>query len=419
MNNIADERVLNEVNRDRVVTLLQEMVRIKSYTDEELELAEFMADWLRKQGLEVNLQECTPTKYHKKSANVIAILKGTGGGQNLILNGHLDTDPACGDWTYDPWDPVIFDGNKLNGLGTTNMKTGDAAMVEAVLAIKDAGIRLKGDILLTLVCRELQGGWGTHRVLEEYTADFGIVTERTFFKIGFNPSMAIIHPQIQIYGKTAHVHEPQKAICATTKMGEVITALSRLDFPYTREAAPPEHGNYPVMAIGAARSGVGENFYDGRPATIGDRAVIKMDVRLDRNQTEEMVYKDIQDVLDRMSSEDPQLKTKLEPMPTYINRPFYELPMDSYIIHVINRAHQRIIGEEVGRLPSTGGTDAAVLTEAGIPTAVYGYGGGSLKYPDMFVDVPDLYTNIDELPNLAKVLALSCLETCNTPKKQA
>ena len=411
------KRVLDKINKGRVLKLLQSMIRIKSYTGEELELAEFMADWLREQDIEVHLQECTPTKYHKKSANVIAILRGTGGGQNLMLNGHLDTDPACGDWTYDPWDPVIFDGNKLNGLGTTNMKTGDAAMVETMLAIRDTGIKLKGDILLTLVCEELQGGWGTRRVLEEYTADFGIVTERTFFNVGFNPSMGIINPQIQIYGKTAHIHEPEKAICATTKMGRVICALSELGFPYTKQMAPPEHGNYPVMAIGASRSGIGEEFYFERPSTIGDRAEIKLDVRLDRNQTQEMVHRDIQDVLDRLAAADPRLQARLEQNPKDAVHPYYELSMDSYVIRVLARAHEHVFGKEIGRLPSTGGTDATLLTAAGIPAVVYGMSGGSGKFPDMFVDVPDLYINIDDLPNLPKVLTLCCLEICNTEKE--
>jgi acetylornithine deacetylase len=418
MDETLEKEILKRVNRDRVVKLLQEMIRIPSYTGEELKMAEFMAGWLERQGFEVELQECTPTPYHQESANVIAILRGTGGGLNLMLNGHLDTDPVCGTWKYDPWDPVIFDGNKMNGIGTTNMKGGDACMVEAALALRDSGIRVKGDILITLACRELQGGWGIAKVLEKYTADAGIVTEPTHLSIGFNPSAGISHPQIQVYGKTAHVHEQEKAVNATVKMAKVIAALDKLDFPFTRRVAPPVHPGYPLMAIGNSRSGIGEDFYDGRAATIGDRALIRMDVRTDNNQTEEMIYRDLQDLLDTLEAKDSQLKTRLENIPTYITRPPYELPMDSYIVQVLKRAHSHILGEEVKMAPSIGGHDGAFMwTKAKIPTVVYGLGGASQKDPSMVVDTSDLYITIEELDILSKVLSLCCLEVCSRPKQ--
>lgn len=420
MDDTLKDQVLSKVNKERVVKLLQDMVRIPSYTGEELKLAEFMADWLERQGFEVDLQECTPTRYHKKSANVIAILRGTGGGLSLMFNGHTDTDPVCGQWKYDPWDPIIFDENKINGIGTTNMKGGDAAMIEAVLAVKDAGIKPKGDVLITLVCEELQGGWGIDKVLQKYTADVGINTEPTYQTIGFNPSPGISRAQIQIYGKAAHIHELEKSVNATVKMAKIIAALDKLDFPYTRRVAPAKHPKFglPVMAIGTSRSGIGEDFYDGRPGTVGDRAVVKMDIRFDNNQSEEMVYKDIQTVLNRLEAKDPQLKTKLEPIPTYITRPSYELPMNHYIVQVLKQAHKYVVGKDVKKGPTLGGHDGAFMwTNAKIPTVVYGIKGASQQDPSMIVDAPDLYTTTDDLHSLAKVLSLCCLEVCSTPKK--
>jgi acetylornithine deacetylase len=414
-----EKRVFSQINRDRVVKLVQDMVRIPSYTGEELEIAEFMAGWLEKHGFEVDLQECTPTPYHRKSANVTAILRGTGGGMSLMLNGHLDIDPVCGQWKHDPWDPIVFDGNKINGIGTTNMKGGDAAMIEAVLAIMDAGIRLKGDVLITLVCRELQGGWGIAQVLETYTADVGIVTEPTWFTVGFNPHPGISRVQIQVYGKTAHIHEQEKAINATVELAKVIMALDKFDFPHTRSVAPPKNFDCPVMAISTSRSGIGEDFYDGRPATVGDRGIVKMDIRYDINQTEEMIYKDLQNLLNQLTAEDPQLNTRLEPIPTYITRPPYELPMDSYIVQTLNQAHKKIFGTDVKRKSWTGGQDGAFMwTKAKIPTVAYGLAGASQQDSAVRVDVPDLYITIDELLNLTKVLSLCCLEVCNTPRKK-
>ena len=413
--------VLSKINKERVVKLVQDMVRFQSYTGEELELAEFMSSWLEKQGFQVDLQECVPTSYHKKSANVIATLKGTGGGMSLMFNGHLDIDPVCGEWKYDPFDPIIFDGNKINGIGTTNMKGGDAAMIEAVLALRDAGVRLKGDVIITLVCEELQGGWGISKVLEKYTAEVGINAEPTWFTVGFNPSPGISRLQIQINGRAAHIHEQQKSINATVKMANVITALDKFSFPFTKSKAFAKHTDYPfiypTMSIGNSRSGVGEEFYDGRPGTIGDRAVIKMDVRYDNNQTEEMIYKDIQGLLDDLAKEDPELTTRLEPIPTYITRPPYELPMDSYIVQVLKKAHREVFGEDIKKSSHGGGQDGAFMwTKAKIPTVLYGLCGASQHDPSVRVDTSDLYITVDELDSLAKVFCLSCLEVCMTPK---
>jgi acetylornithine deacetylase len=420
MDDRVKDHVLSKINRDRAVNLLRDMIRIPSYTGEELPLARFMADWLEQEGFEVHLQECTPTPDHKNSANVIAILRGTGGGLSLMFNGHLDTDPACGQWRYDPWDPVIFDGNKINGIGTTNMKGGDAAMIEAVLAVRDAGVKLTGDVLITLVCEELQGGWGIDRVLQRYSADAGINTESTYQMIGFNPSPGISHAQIQIYGKAAHIHERDKAVNATVKMARIITALDRLDFPLTRRVAPSRHPKLrvPAMAISTCRSGIGEDFYDGRLATLSDRAVIKMDVRFDTNQTEAMVFRDIHEVLKRLERYDPELKTRLEPIPAFITRPPYELSMNQYIVNVLKQSHQYVTGKELKRGPSLGGHDGAFMSKAGIPTVVYGMKGASQGDPARMVDVPDLYVTTDDLDSLARVLSVCCLEVCRMPQKR-
>ena len=53
----------------------------------------------------------------------IARLRGTGGGQSIMLNGHIDIDPLASGWTRDPFDPWIADG-KLFGHGVYNMKAG-------------------------------------------------------------------------------------------------------------------------------------------------------------------------------------------------------------------------------------------------------------------------------------------------------
>ena len=87
-------------------------------------------------------------------------LADAGGGKSLMFNGHLDTNPVTEGWTVDPWGGKV-DDEFIYGIGVSNMKAGDAAYFCAVKTLIDAGVKLRGDVILTYVVGELQGGVGT------------------------------------------------------------------------------------------------------------------------------------------------------------------------------------------------------------------------------------------------------------------
>jgi len=100
-------------------------------------------------------------------------------GRSLLFNGHIDTNPATEGWTVDPWGGV-YDDRFIYGIGVSNMKAGDAAYYCAVKTLLDAGVKLKGDVILTYVVGELQGGVGTVAAIEQgVRADCFINSEPT------------------------------------------------------------------------------------------------------------------------------------------------------------------------------------------------------------------------------------------------
>ena len=118
-----------------LTTLLSNLVAIDSVNPDlvpggagEGRMAEYIADWGRKNGLETYVQEAGPGR-----PNVILIARGSGGGQSLMLNAHTDVVGVEG--MTAPFAPDIREG-RLYGRGAYDMKSGMAACMLAVKAAK-------------------------------------------------------------------------------------------------------------------------------------------------------------------------------------------------------------------------------------------------------------------------------------------
>ena len=138
------------VDRDRLVDWALRAVSTPSFTGSEQAMAELMADTLAAMGLQVQWQQVEEGR-----ANALGTWVGAGGGPSLMFNGHMDTSYSG----REPWlrnvrgfQPSAFvqDG-RLYGLGISNMKGALACYVEAVSALQDAGVRLRGDLLVAIV----------------------------------------------------------------------------------------------------------------------------------------------------------------------------------------------------------------------------------------------------------------------------
>src|SRR6266853_4923769 len=165
-------RVLDRIDDEEIVQLASDLIRIPSFTTEETPCAEWLADYLGGQGLAVTLQEIEPGR-----KQTIARLAGAGGGRSIMLNGHIDIDPLASGWTRDPFTPWIADG-KLYGHVIFNMKAGVTACIMAALALKRAGVPLRGDVVIACVAAELNSGVGTvHAIKNGYRTDMAVIPE--------------------------------------------------------------------------------------------------------------------------------------------------------------------------------------------------------------------------------------------------
>jgi acetylornithine deacetylase/succinyl-diaminopimelate desuccinylase-like protein len=104
-------------------------------------------------------------------ANLVARLKGRGQAPPLLLYGHVDVvTTANQNWTYPPFEGRLVDGF-VWGRGALDMKGGVAMMTAAFLRAKAEGLDLPGDVILTLVSDEEDGGDDGALFLVERHAD--------------------------------------------------------------------------------------------------------------------------------------------------------------------------------------------------------------------------------------------------------
>src|SRR3954468_24922656 len=146
--------VLN-IDRDRLVETASSLIDVHSFTGDEQAMAERMVELYDDLGLQVQWQQV-----EDRRANALGTWAGTGGGKTLMFNGHTDTSYSGREpWLKDVpgFQPHAFTKHgRLYGLGISNMKGALACYVEAVRALQDAGVRLRGDVMIAAVCGEIE-----------------------------------------------------------------------------------------------------------------------------------------------------------------------------------------------------------------------------------------------------------------------
>ncbi|GAF73542.1 unnamed protein product, partial [marine sediment metagenome] len=293
------ERVLECVIEENVVELAKNLIRIPSPTEGESEVARFLEKYMRDNGLETELMEVEAGRFQP-----VGRIRGTGSGYSLIFNGHMDTDVLLLG-TPDPFVPRI-EGRTLYGHGIYNMKCGVAAMVEAAVAIKKSGVKLKGNLIVTPVVGEIQGGVGTvANIKRGIIADFGLVPEP------YGEFIALTHAGVEgvaitIKGRSEHIGNMERGINLSIKMAKVIDALNNMKFTYTPD---PRHPGLPRLLIGSAILAHGETYDLKGDAFLPDICTIIVNVRFVRGMCP---HKDIEKVLEKMKSEDPEFNYEMQ-----------------------------------------------------------------------------------------------------------
>lgn len=380
------------------VSFLRELVRIPSENPKltggeagaEADCQDLVERRFKELGLATDRWDVYPGR-----PNLVGRLAGAGGegARSLILNGHVDVVPA-GDpagWTHPPYAAEVADG-KVWGRGAVDMKGGIAAMVAAVEALRRAGLRPRGDVLLESVVDEETGGPGTVQTVEHgYRADAAIVVE---------PTGLVIQPvegglewlRVVIRGRSGHsalryrsVHAGGQgtAVNAIEKTAKVLAAVQDLERQwavYKRHPLLP--AGITTINPGVIVGGTGGG-RDGVPnvmtavSTFPDYCALELSLKYLPSERTEDVRAEFEDYIARVAAADPWLREhppEIEWGIRGVSFPPAETAADHPFLAVLADAAERATGKSAAMEGMVAVTDLAWLAAAGIPGAIFGPG---------------------------------------------
>jgi acetylornithine deacetylase len=401
------------VDRDRLVETATRLVNVPSFTGDEEAAARLMAELYESLGLQVQWQQVEEGR-----ANALGIWPGAGRGSSLMFNGHLDTSYSG----REPWlrnvpgfQPQAFERDgRLYGLGISNMKGAVACYVEAVRALQDAGVRLRGDVLIAAVCGEIektqqgeaQGAQyrgyaaGTRYLVSHGgVADMCLLGEPTEGKVVLG-HFGALWLRIRVHGDFIHTafSEGRRDRNSILRAREVLDAV--LEWIPTWESAPANayRGAKAIVNVGAVEGGFG-----WRASRTPHHTDLFLDVRVPPTKTMAAARGEVLDMVRRLGERFPEYGVEGE---VFVTAPGAEIEEGHELVAAIDAAHAEVWGEPPGRDVTRWFSDASALTRYGVPTVNYGTSTG-------LMDV-ELGENleIDGLVKTAEVYARVAMQVC-------
>jgi acetylornithine deacetylase len=401
------------VDRNRLVDTASRLVDVPSFTGDEEAAARLMVDLFESLGLQVQWQQVEEGR-----ANALGTWPGAGGGKSLMFNGHLDTSYSG----REPWlrsvpgfQPQAFErGGRLYGLGISNMKGAVACYVEAVRALQDAGVRLRGDVLIAAVCGEIektqqgeaQGAQyrgyaaGTrHLVSHGGVADMCLLGEPTEGKVVLG-HFGALWLRIRVHGDFIHTafSEGRRDRNSILRARQVLDAVLEWIPAWENDPSNEYRGAKAIVNVGAIEGGFG-----WRASRTPHHTDLFLDVRVPPTKPMAVARGEVLEMVRGLAERFPDFGVEGE---VFVTAPGAEIEEGHELVAAIDAAHAEVWGEPPGRDVTRWFSDASALTRYGVPTVNYGTSTG-------LMDV-ELGENleIEGLVKTAEVYARVAMQIC-------
>jgi succinyl-diaminopimelate desuccinylase len=352
---------MSAVPEDELVDLLAEIIARETVNPpgNEDALAEYFVDRFEASpvAFDVELQEVHPGR-----PNVIARAGDPAMG-SLLLTGHMDVVPASpDDWLGDPFE-LQRENDRLIGRGTADMKGALAAKLvaaEEFLTEYDD----TGEVILAFTVDEEVSGSGTEALVESgIDADAAIIGEPTQRQVAIAEYGAVGY-SLTVSGESGHAGRPDLATNAIDGLRRVLDRIKTLD----DEVRTQKHDLFtpgPTISITEIEGGLAHN-------VVPDEATATLDWRTlpDRDRDPETFDDRLAEAIEDVTLDGDSVDVEFE---REFFSPSSEVDPDAEIVQAtLTAACETGIDTDCTRLNAV--SDARFLTQAGIPTILFGPG---------------------------------------------
>lgn len=242
------------------VGLLQDLVRLNSAGADEGMVTRHCALMLTAVDAQTEFVEWAPNREQ-------LIARVDGDGPPLTLSGHVDTVPADPlDWSVDPW-AAESDGDRIVGRGTSDMKSGVAAMMVALVGHWRRPHRCRG-VQIVLTAGEETGCQGALEIPLAALRTWGplLVGEPTANAL-VPAHKGALWLRLQARGRAAHGSSPHLGDNAVVRLARAAAALhDETDWPTDDRFGPV------TLNVGLLRGGT-------QPNVVPDAGELLLDLR--------------------------------------------------------------------------------------------------------------------------------------------
>ena len=415
------QRVLAQIDRNELSQLGCDLTSIPSPTGHEKTIAEFILAWFQTNGIKPVRQEVEPDR-----PNAVGVVKGDGTGLSLGFNGHMDTSytgtSADARMTagLEPESELKgrIVGDKVQGLGISNMKAGLASFMIAGKALKASGVKLKGDVVLAAVVGEISrtpiGPWqsqdyrgegvGTRHLLTHgMHTDYAVCCDGSDLNIVWTQA-GVVQAKITTFGKaeaawgTKRSAYPMERVNAIVKMTKIIAAIERwgAEFEEKHIYQSPTGPLLPKVNIGAIEGGA-----PYRPNYFPGVCSIYIDIRMPPQVRPVAIKHEMEEALNALG-----VDYELEFYKSLLG---YEGKNVEPLVKSAEDIHQHLFGAKIKvESPDRASiwTDTNLYNEVGIPAIKIGPRGKRISARNEEID-------IDVMVKAAQLYALMALDICS------
>ncbi|KRL13800.1 ArgE/DapE family deacylase [Schleiferilactobacillus perolens] len=382
---------MSVLSEDQRIQILHDLVAILSVNDHEQKVAEYLRKLLAAHQIDSQILPVTGDR-----ANLVAEI---GSGHPILgISGHMDVvDPGDADqWASDPFTLTERQGN-LYGRGATDMKSGLAAMVIAMIELAAQGKPTKGTIRLMATMGEEVGELGS-----KYFLDDGYMKDVDALLIGEPSGWYVAHAhkgsmdiRFTSHGRAAHSSMPEDGFNAIDPLLQLLqdgNHLFREMNHETNELLGPLTFNTTIFNGGSQVN------------SIPDKAVAEVNIRTIPELNNAEVKEELQRLVTIQKEDGAQID-----MDVYMSQPSRSVQGDSALADLAAKLGQQYSGKELKRGGIAPVTDASNLLEGkpkNYPFVIFGPGNNTphqvnesvpkkmyLQFCDLYQDLFDQFLN--------------------------